>query len=179
MNNLYMCISVSLFSLMTACSQPPSYIVENIEDGDTIIVSLNGKSQRIQLSGIDAPENTENAKFSLDIKVKKLNKEALLALGNKATDYLTSQVAVGQEVLLQGELNKKDKYGRIPAIVLTKEGKSLNLTMVKEGYAVILKRFPLEESFKLSLEEAQQQAITNKKGLWKSDTEITTKWSGT
>jgi micrococcal nuclease len=171
-------ISLLSVSLITACSQQPSYIVENIEDGDTITVNIDGKSQRIQLSGIDAPENTENAKFNLDIKVKELNKEALLKLGDKATDYLKSQIAVGQEVSLQGELRKKDKYGRIPAIVLTKDGKSLNLDMVQQGYAVILKRFPLEEQFKQPLEKAERQAIADKKGLWKSDAEITAKWSG-
>jgi micrococcal nuclease len=170
-------ISILAISLITACSQQPSCTVENIEDGDTITVNLNGKSQRIQLSGIDAPENTENAKFNLDLKLKKLDKKTLLALGNKATDYLKSQIAVGQKVLLLGELSKKDKYGRIPAIVLSESGQSLNLNMVQQGYAVVLKRFTLEEQFKKSLEEAQQQAIINKKGLWKSDAEITAKWS--
>ena len=179
MTYYYGWISILVFSSITACSQLlPSYVLESIEDGDTIIVTLDGNSQRIQLLGIDAPENTENAKFNLDVKVKGLGKEELLILGNKSTDYLKSQIKKGHHIILIGDLKKKDKYGRIPAIVLTKKGKSLNLNMVKEGYAVLLKRFPLEEGFKASLEKAEQQAIADKKGLWKSDNELTTKWSG-
>ncbi len=163
---------------MISCSKESSYTVEEIEDGDTITVDFNGQSQRIQLSGIDAPENTENAKFNLDIKVKGLTKNALLKLGEKSTQYLKSQLTIGDQVILQGNLRQADKYGRIPAIVMTEKGESLNLKMVQEGYAVLLKRFPLEEEFKLSLEKVQQQAILNKKGLWGTDTELTTKWSG-
>ncbi len=62
--------------------------------------------------------------------------------------------------------------------LLTENLKSLNLKMVEEGYAVILKRFSLQEQFKQDLEKAEQQAITNKKGLWKSHTAIMAQWSG-
>ena len=177
----YRWISILILSFITACSQQPSspsYVVESIEDGDTIIIRLNEASQRIQLSGIDAPEDTENAKLNVDINVKGLDKQALLALGNKATNYLASHIAVGQNVTLAGDLSQKDQYGRIPAIVFTEKGKSLNLMMVEEGYAVLLKRFPLEDNFKASLKKAEQQAILNEKGLWKTERELMTKWSG-
>ena len=161
-----------------AQAQAQEYTVESIEDGDTItVINRDGESMRIQLSGIDAPEDTENAKLELDIKNKGLSKESLLEIGELATSFLKSEVAAGQEVTLQGDLSQRDKYGRTPAIVINEKGRSLNLLMVMEGYAILLTRYPLEESFKAALEEAQQHARSSNSGLWKSHPEIMAKWS--
>ena len=169
---------LALCLTMPAMANAQDYIVENIEDGDTItIINLDGESRRIQLSGIDAPEDTEHAKLKLDIRKKGLSKESLLEIGELATSFLKSKVAAGQKVSLQGDLNQRDKYGRIPAIVINEKGSSLNLLMVREGYAILLKRYPLEEKFKAALEEAQQHARSSNSGLWKSHPEIMATWS--
>ena len=173
----------TLFALCLAIpamanAQAQDYTVESIEDGDTIsIINLDGESARIQLSGIDAPEDTENAKLKLDMQKKGLSKESLLEIGELATGFLKSEVAAGQKVTLQGDLSQRDKYGRTPAIVINEKGRSLNLLMVREGSAILLKRYPLEESFKTALEEAQQHARSSNSGLWKSHPEIMAKWS--
>lgn len=174
----FIILSLSFAFLILSCSQEPHYLVESIEDGDTLTINLNNQSQRIQMSGIDAPETAENAKLNLDIKVKKLSKDDLLEIGNLATDFLKTQISVGERVSLQGDLSKKDKYGRIPAIVIDKKGHSINESMVKEGYAILLDRYPLEASFKNKLEKAEEQARKGLKGLWKSHADITKVWSG-
>ncbi len=169
---------LALCLTMPAMANAQDYIVENIEDGDTItIINLDGESRRIQLSGIDAPEDTENAKLKLDMQKKGLSKESLLEIGELATSFLKSKVAAGQKVTLQGDLSQRDKYGRIPAIVISEKGSSLNLLMVREGYAILLKRYPLEEKFRTALEEAQQHARSSNSGLWKSHPEIMATWS--
>ncbi len=89
-------IVMFLFFMLSACSQKPGYVVEKIEDGDTIVVKIDGQSKRIQLSGIDAPEDTVNPKFKLDLKTRGLNKQELLGLGNAASDFLKSQLAAGE-----------------------------------------------------------------------------------
>ncbi len=171
-------ILLALCLAIPAMANAQEYTVENIEDGDTItIINLDGESERIQLSGIDAPEDTENAKLKLDMQKKGLSKESLLEIGELATGFLKSKVAAGQKVTLQGDLSQRDKYGRTPAIVINEKGRSLNLLMVREGYAILLKRYPLEESFKSALEEAQQHARSSNSGLWKSHPEIMTTWS--
>ena len=173
-----MLLSLCLIFPAMANSQSQDYTVENIEDGDTItIIDIDGESLRIQLSGIDAPEDTENAKLKLDVQKKGLSKEALLEIGEQATGFLKSQASIGQKVTLQGDLSQRDRYGRIPAIIINDKGKSLNLLMVKEGYAILLTRYPLVESFKAALEEAQQQARSNNSGLWKSHPETMATWS--
>jgi len=174
----FIIISLFFLSLSASCSDKTSYLVEAIEDGDTIVINFKGKSQRIQLSGIDAPENTVNAKLNLDTKVKKISKEAQIEMGDLATDFLKSLVAVGQKVELQGDLSQPDKYGRIPAIVINEKGKSLNTSMVEAGYAIILTRYPLAAQFKETLEKAQQHAISSGSGLWGTHKEVAIKWRG-
>jgi len=174
-----MFLLLSLFFLFGANSPKASYVVEKIEDGDTIVVNIDGKSQRVQLSGIDAPENTENAKFNLDHKVKKIAKSQLFEIGKLATEHLEKLVAAGQLVSFQGESNLrlKDTYGRIPANVINEKGESLNINMVENGYAVVLTRFPLNDDFKSDLQKAQKKALSEKKGLWSSHPVLVRKWS--
>ena len=57
-------------SKSTQKSTASTYIIESIEDRDTIVITNKGKSQRVQLIGIDAPEDTQNPK--LNIASKKL-----------------------------------------------------------------------------------------------------------
>jgi len=174
----YTLIALCLAIPAVANAQNQDFIVENIEDGDTLnIINADGESQRIQFSGIDAPEDTENAKLKLDMQNKGLSKEDLLEIGELATAFLKSKVTVGQKITLQGDLSQRDNYGRIPAIVLNDKGKSLNLLMMREGYATLLTRYPLEEAFKASLEEAEQHARASNSGLWGSHPEVMATWS--
>lgn len=176
--SLLFALLISIF--VTSCSQETTgYLVERVEDGDTIVINIDGQAKRIQLVGIDAPENTENAKLKVDIEKKGLPKADLLNIGNEASKYLEALVYLSKnKVTLWADLEKKDQYGRIPAEVFDKDGMSLNEKMVAEGFAVVLTRFPLEESFKAKLESAQKRAIENRTGLWRSHRDITIKWSG-
>ena len=154
-----------------------TYQVESVEDGDTLVIQYKGKSQRVQLIGIDAPENTQNPKLNLDSKRKEIKKLDLLEIGKLATDHLKTLVIAGQKVSLEGNLTQKDKYNRLPAVVINKKGESLNQKMVNDGYALLLTRFALNEDIRSSLEKSEKQARSDKSGLWKSHPELMEKWS--
>ena len=158
-------------------SDKPTYMVESIEDGDTLVIQYKGKSQRVQLVGIDAPEDTQNPKLNLDSKRKNIEKSDLLTLGRLATEHLKILIKAGQSVSLKGNLTQKDKYNRLPAVVLNEKGESLNQSMVKDGYALLLTRFPLNENIRSNLAKAEKQARSDKTGLWGSHTELMEKWS--
>lgn len=155
-----------------------TYEVESIEDGDTIAIKYKGKTQRVQLIGIDAPENTQNPKLNFDSKTKEISKTDLLELGELALQHLKTVVKQGDKVVLQGKFKQKDKYNRLPAVVLNEKGESLNKRMIEDGYALLLTRFPLNDILKNELQDAEKQAIKEKKGLWKSHPDIIKKWSG-
>ena len=154
-----------------------TYLVESVEDGDTIVINYKGKTQRVQLIGIDAPEGTQNPKLNIDSSKKDIKKTDLLEMGRLSTEQLKVLVAAGQKVSLSGNLTQKDKYDRLPAIVINEKGESLNQQMVETGYALLLTRFPISDKLKTTLETAQEKAKTEEKGLWKSHLELMKKWS--
>jgi micrococcal nuclease len=149
-----------------------------VEDGDTLVVESEGVESRIQLSGIDAPENTENAKLKLDIKSTGLDAEALLLIGKAATDYLQSLLPPGKPVMLEANMSRQDRYGRIPALVSNTHGVQLNEAMVENGYAAILTRYSLDAGFKTRLQQKQATARKENLGLWKFHPEIANVWFG-
>ncbi len=140
----------------------------DVEDGDTLLVMLNGLPTRIQLAGIDAPEDRPNPKFNLDRKRTGLPAETLLELGRKATLHLRELAPPGSTLFLEGDLHKKDKYGRIAVTVRTAEGRSINEQMVADGYARALGHptyLPLQE-----------KAMRTGRGLWGTAPQAARKW---
>lgn len=160
-----------------AYSEESTAVVEKVEDGDTIVVNLDGNMQRVQLIGIDAPEDKQNPKLNVDSKRMNIKKAELIGMGELATKHLKSLIRVGEKVSLQGNLKQKDRYGRLPAIVINDENISLNLNMVDSGYALLLTRYPLQDALKANLKKAQKKAKDEKKGLWMSRPKLMEKWS--
>ena len=158
-------------------SKLPGYQFLSVEDGDTIVIDFNNKKQRVQLIGIDAPENTINPKINLDASRKQIGISYLLEMGNLAAKNLNKLLKNNPKVYLQGNLEKTDKYGRLPALVINEKGESLNQKMVETGYAILLTRFPVSDNLRESLKQAQNRAQAKKLGLWKTHPELMEKWS--
>lgn len=154
------------------------YPLLTVEDGDTLVVLINKQATRIQLVGIDAPEDVPNPKYAKDIERTQLEPNRLLALGKSASLHLTEILGSSSQVQLRGRLSQKDRYGRIPAIVLTTAGESVNQQMVSSGYAVAMKRGNIAKSQKQTFAQLESDAQSKKKGLWSIDAEAMAKWSG-
>ncbi len=167
-----------LSGLDSVLSAEHGYRVLSIEDGDTLLVEMDGRAQRLQLLGIDAPEDVANPKLHRDQQRTGLDADTLLALGRAATRHLESLIAPGQMVKLQGDLRKRDKYGRIPAIAYDQNGRALNDAMVADGYAVVLGRYPLDAETRDSLRRHEKRAIAEGRGLWGTYPAATIAWSG-
>ena len=154
-------------------------VIEQVEDGDTVVARIDGKAERLQLIGIDAPEDTDNAKLQRDQKVTGLSAERLLVMGAQASQHLRSLLPVGTAVLLTGNLKQRDRYGRIPVVLHADGGGSINEAMVADGYAVVLGRYPLDAKLKARLQALESVAIAGNKGLWAAEyRHSTAAWSG-
>ncbi|MES9856320.1 MAG: thermonuclease family protein [Sedimenticola sp.] len=149
-----------------------------VEDGDTLVVNMESKSVRIQLIGIDAPEDVENPKLTKDLQRTALSKPTLMKIGEAATAHLKGLVTAGQKLHLMGDLTKQDRYGRLSALVFKDENHSLNAIMVEDGYAVVLGRYPIDPELKKRLMSREQSAIDRREGLWGSAPETTHAWHG-
>jgi len=173
---VFICI---LFSLVApAHADNDTYTLTGVEDGDTILVEIDGKPRRLQLQGIDAPEDVDNPKLQRDRERTGLSDEALLILGQEATRHLHGLIAPKDPVRLEGNLKKRDRYGRTPVTAYGRNGLSLNEQMVADGYALIMMRYPLDPAFKERLVAEQERARTHRRGLWGTHSEAMQAWGG-
>ncbi|MCG8486443.1 MAG: thermonuclease family protein [Chromatiales bacterium] len=143
-----------------------------VEDGDTLKITVADGVERVQLIGIDAPEDTENPKFAADSRRTGLSQETLLSLGIIATGHLKKLITAGYGYELRWEPEKPDKYGRLPGELFTQSGVSINARMVEEGYAIAL---PGASS---TLQSLQRQAESERRGLWGVLAKPTRLWAG-
>lgn len=129
-----------------------SYRIENVVDGDTIVLS-NGKS--VRYLGIDTPEVRERAGRSWKYSPERFALEA-----KKSNEELVS----GQLVTLEFDRRKEDKYGRWLGYIYV-QGNMVNEEMLRRGLAVFTQYFP-NDKYADKLLLAQEEARRAKRGLW-------------
>jgi len=171
-------ILTSLLLSSQAWSATHSASVHSVKDGDTIVVTINGKQEQLQLLGIDAPEDVPNPKLQKDVERTGLKQDALITIGKLATKHLKSLTVPGQAVGVEANLAKRDRYGRVPAVVKSASGHQINAAMVADGYAVVMGRYPFDAMLKAELKQLQQTAIRKTVGLWGSHQAVVKAWSG-
>jgi micrococcal nuclease len=121
-------------------------IVRRIVDGDTIDCSRVG---RVRLIGVDAPELSQRP------------------YGRAAADALERLLPVGTPVLLEPDVEARDRYDRVLAYVW--RGDTLvNWRMVREGWAVLL-TMPPNVQYVDGYTGAQRQAREERRGLWATE----------
>jgi micrococcal nuclease len=131
-------------------------IVERVIDGDTLDVRTNaGRVERVRLIGIDAPEaprpDQPGAHFA-----------------RESTEYATAR-ASGRPVLIRLDSGKsRDRHGRLLAYLYLSDSESLNLAMVRDGFAYADRRFP--HTYQRQFEQAENEARRKARGLWKDVT---------
>jgi len=122
--------------------------VKRAIDGDTI--ELVG-GERVRYIGIDTPEIKHR-----DAEVRKMAK-----IAKKINRRLVGR----KEVILEYDVEKRDRYGRLLAYVFLEDGTFVNAKLVRRGYALILTVPPNVKyaSFFLKL---QREARKKKRGFW-------------
>lgn len=137
------------------------YRVSHVYDGDTLKLD-NG--ERVRMIGIDTPESRDNIKLRRDVDKRRISMETQLKMGKKAGAYTRALVA-GQQVRLEYDVEKRDRYQRILAYVYLMDGTFVNEKIIREGYAYPLTVPPnvrYADKFQQWFEEAREQ----KRGLW-------------
>jgi len=99
------------------------YSVVKVVDGDTLSVSINGKTETIRLIGINTPETVDPRK-----PVECFGKEA----SNKAKELLSGKRVRLETDSTQGD---RDKYGRLLRYVWLEYDIFFNKQMISDGYA--------------------------------------------
>ena len=115
-----------------------------VSDGD----SLRAGPLKLRLHGLDAPEKKQ---------VCSTASGQSYACGQKATDWLKSQIAPGQR--LSCILVDTDRYRRL-IVQCFKNGEDINQALVRAGWAVAYTRYSQ------AYVQAEQQAKAAGVGLW-------------
>ncbi len=128
--------------------------VVRVVDGDTIIVQLGDRSERVRYIGIDTPETVAP------------NRPAG-CFGPQAS-HANKQLVGGRNVRLVLDAEPRDRYGRLLAYVyLPSEGERfVNAELVRRGFADTL-RFPPNTSHAAEFAKLRNQARSDDLGLWK------------
>mgnify|MGYP001052398455 CR=1 FL=1 len=130
---------------------PTEYSVIRVVDGDTLIVSIDGKDETVRLIGIDAPESVHPDTSR--------NSE----LGMRSAEY-AKELLEGQKVRIELDAQERDRYGRLLAYVYLGDV-MVNVQMVEAGMAVVA-TYPPNVRFTERFVEAERRAREKGVGLW-------------
>ena len=114
-------------------------------DGDTIEVTVNGRSHRVRYIGVDSPERGE-------------------PFYDEATQA-NRRLAAGQNVILVKDVSEVDQYGRLLRYVYLIDGTFVNAELLRLGYAQLF-TVPPDVAEQEQFLRWQQQARAAGRGLW-------------
>lgn len=132
---------------------PGTYRVTRFDDGDTIVVDMNGHNEKIRFIGVDTPETQDPRKV-------------VQCFGQVAGDF-TKQLIGSQTVRLEADplSSNRDRYNRLLRYVYLPDNTLVQAEIIKQGYGFAYTSFPFTKSQEFS--ELQKQARGQNRGLWK------------
>jgi endonuclease YncB( thermonuclease family) len=95
--------------------------VRRVTDGDTFVASVGGRQERVRVIGVDTPETVAPNR-------------PVEPYGRQASSFAERHLA-GATVRLAGDVEPRDRYGRLLAYVWLADGTFWNALLVAEGYA--------------------------------------------
>jgi micrococcal nuclease len=141
---------IALIALVLAGCGGTTAHVERVVDGDTIVVRLDGRSERVRYIGVDTPESVKPG-----VSVQCFAKAA--AAENR-------RLVQGRAVRLEYDAEARDRYGRLLAYVW--RGNTLvNAELVRLGYGKPLEIAP-NLAHAAELRQLAAAAKRDGRGLW-------------
>lgn len=128
--------------------------VERVVDGDTVVLDLAGRRERVRLLRIDAPELGGDG-------------QEQECLAERATRALEELLPAGTAVQVGGDVEARDRFGRL-LVHLWVDGTWVNGAMLRQGMATVL-TIPPNVAHDDEVLEAQRRAEAARAGLWDPD----------
>jgi micrococcal nuclease len=137
----------------------PAQVI-SVVDGDTIKVSIDGKTESIRLIGIDTPETVKP-------------RSPVQCYGREASSKMKELVS-GMTVYLEADPSQddRDRYKRLLRFVFLSDGTDAGLTMINDGFA---HEYTYNKPYKYQTAylAAQSEARSIERGLWSDLCQIT------
>ncbi|MCO5996109.1 thermonuclease family protein [Actinoallomurus rhizosphaericola] len=123
--------------------------VVRVVDGDTLLLRIDGRSRRVRLIGVDAPETWARHD----------------CFGAEATRALRRLTPAGAEVRVAGDRAPDDRFGRLLLHLWTSRGGLVAASLVRNGFARALV-VPPDTRYAAVLGAAEAAARRAGVGLW-------------
>lgn len=132
------------------------YIVSRVVDGDTIVISKDGKNETVRLIGVNTPETVDPRK-------------PVQCFGKEASDFL-KKILAGKTVRLESDPSQenRDKYNRLLRYVYV-DDILVNEEIISSGYGFEY-TYDVPYEFQKEFISSEAYARAGKLGLWSPDT---------
>jgi micrococcal nuclease len=131
----------------------PNAVMVRVVDGDTIVVDIEGREERVRLIGIDTPESVAEERPDQ-------------CYGVEASDEVKRLLPPGTELILERDVEPRDQYERLLAYVYRVEDQLfINETLVRDGFAGILS-YPPNDTYAERFRSLETTARQEGTGLW-------------
>jgi len=123
--------------------------VLRVIDGDTIIVELQGRQEKVRYISLDAPDLQTRMKESYGRQAQEANR----------------QLVEGKTVRLEFDLQQRNWDGDLLAYVYLLDSTFVNAWLVEQGYAKVKRMLP-NVKYQRRLTQLQKEAQLAERGLW-------------
>lgn len=128
--------------------------VLRVVDGDTVLVRVGGRRERVRYIGIDTPESVRPG-------------AAVQCFAKRASAF-NARLVAGERVRLVSDAERRDRHGRLLAYVYrVRDNLFVNAELVRRGYARTL-TIPPNVAHAEELRRLAAVARRNGRGLWSS-----------
>lgn len=131
--------------------------VTRVVDGDTVVVSLDGREERVRFIGINTPESVDP-------------RRPVECFGKEASASAEAMLG-GRTVLLEDDPTQgsRDSNGRLLRYVWLEDGRMANLEQIAQGFAAEF-TFDTPYKYRAVFRDAQRAAREAGLGLWSPST---------
>ena len=151
--------------LSPAPAAPLEATILSWHDGDTLRILVAGRTETVRLIGIDAPEVSPNDRAGGQAHRLGIPLRELLDLGRRSRDFASRLAPPGTRVLVELDVQTRDRYGRLLSYLWLPDGAMLNERILEAGWALLL-TVPPNVRHVNRLREAQRRARERGAGLW-------------
>ncbi len=128
-------------------------VMVRVVDGDTIVVDVDNREERVRLIGIDTPESVAEERPDQ-------------CYGVEASDEVKRLLPPGTELVLERDVEPRDQYDRLLAYVYRAEDQLfINESLVRNGFAGILS-YPPNDTYAERFRSLEAEARQLGTGLW-------------
>lgn len=145
-------VNEGFFKTISNNQRIPADFVRHV-DGDTTVLRIDGKEQKVRFLLVDTPEtvNPKTKVQTFGFEASKRTKELLSTASEITFEYDSG--------------DKTDRYGRVLGYIFV-DGTLLQKTLVSEGLARVAYVKEPNTKYLLELEEAQEKAKNESLGIW-------------